>query len=201
MQKNQEFLLRVFQRLVSENERYNDLKLIILGDGDQREVLYGLCDKLKLSVFDPTMSASYRTAQVCFLGFEANPYPLIGRARLFVMTSRWEGLPIALLESMSLGVPGVVADCSEGIRSAWQVPTDQRESLKGGACHWTPYGALINGMDDNGATFNIWTTAISDLLNDKSLRGKCSNASIVRAEYYDVSSVVDIWKRELLAPY
>ena len=198
IQKNQEFLLRVFQQLVSENERYNDLKLILLGDGDQRAALHGLCDDLKLSVFDPSMGLSYRYAQVCFLGFEANPYPLIKRARLFVMTSRWEGLPIALLESMSLGVPGVLSDCSEGIRSVWQIPEDQQKPLKRRACHWTPYGALINGMDDDDDTFDIWTTAISNLLNDKSLRGKCSKASIARAEDYDARRVVDIWKRELL---
>jgi glycosyltransferase involved in cell wall biosynthesis len=199
-QKNQEFLLRVFQKLVRENERYSDLKLILLGDGDQRMALRGLCGKLELSVFDPNICSLNRDAQVCFLGFQSNPYPLIRRARLFVMTSLWEGLPIALLESMSLGVPGVLANCSEGIRSVWQVPENQQIQMRQRACHWTPYGALINGMDDANDTFYTWTTVISELLNDDLLHGNCSNASILRAENYDVSRVAKIWKQKLFLP-
>jgi glycosyltransferase involved in cell wall biosynthesis len=199
-QKNQAFLLRVFQQLVSENGEYDRLKLMLLGDGDQRSALYDLCSELGLTVFDPTKSASYRCSQVCLLGFEENPYPLIRRAKLLIMTSRWEGLPVALLESMTLGVPGVLADCSEGIRSVWRVPSNEQKPLKRGTCHWSSYGALINGMDDNGATFHTWTTAISHLLRDEALREKFSNAGRERAKDYDVSRVVEIWKRDLIPP-
>ena len=197
-QKNQDFLLRVFNKLVNESERYNKLKLIILGDGDRRDALHILCNKLKLSVFDPKRNLLRESSQVWLLGFEKNPYPLIRRARLFVITSRWEGLPISLLEAMSLGIPGVVANCSDGIRSVWQAPKDQQKLFNTPACCWTGYGALMNGMENGDESFRMWTKAICRLLEDNILRKKCSDASQIRSKDYDVSKVVDIWKKELL---
>jgi glycosyltransferase involved in cell wall biosynthesis len=197
-QKNQEFLLRVFRKLLNESERHNNLRLIILGDGDRRDALHILCKKLELSVFDPKRSLLGERSQVWFLGFEKNPYPLIRRARIFMNTSRWEGLPISLLEAMSLGVPGVVANCSDGIRSVWQAPTDQKNLVNMPACRWTDYGALMSDMENGDESVRIWTKAIRRLLEDNTLRKKCGDASQIRSEDYDLSKVVDIWEKELL---
>ncbi len=46
-------------------------------------------------------------ANVTFLGVIARPADLLGRARVLLSTSRWEGLPYALLEAGALGVPVV----------------------------------------------------------------------------------------------
>lgn len=39
------------------------------------------------------------------LGFLSNPYGLLKNAKLMLMTSRWEGLPMCALEAMTLGTP------------------------------------------------------------------------------------------------
>lgn len=57
---------------------------------------------------------------VRFPGFQQNPYPLIQSANLFCLTSRYEGMPNALVEAMSLGVPVLSTDCPYGPRDILQ---------------------------------------------------------------------------------
>jgi glycosyltransferase involved in cell wall biosynthesis len=55
---------------------------------------------------------------VHFAGFQSNPYPYIKRADVFVLSSRYEGLPLALLEALAVGTPVVAMDCPGGVREA-----------------------------------------------------------------------------------
>ena len=52
--------------------------------------------------------------KVFMIGFRANPYPYIKKAKLFVLSSIYEGLPTVLLEAMSLGIPVVSTNCESG---------------------------------------------------------------------------------------
>ena len=115
------------------------------------------------------------------------------------MTSLWEGLPIALLEGMSLGVPGAISDCSEGIRSVWKVPSGNVRNGKKVSRHSVPYGVLIDGVNNDVETINTWATAIGQLLDDKKQRETCSAASKVRSRDYTVEKVLEIWMGKLLA--
>ena len=51
---------------------------------------------------------------VDWVGHVSDPFPLLRGAKLFVMTSRFEGTPNALLEAMACGLPAVVSDASPG---------------------------------------------------------------------------------------
>ncbi|HEX3095317.1 MAG TPA: glycosyltransferase [Candidatus Angelobacter sp.] len=53
---------------------------------------------------------------VAFPGFQKNPWRYMKHADLFVLASRFEGLPNALLEVLALGVPVVATDCPGGVR-------------------------------------------------------------------------------------
>ena len=198
-QKNHGLLLRIFAQLVKQTEDCGDLKLVLVGDGDQRQHLQKLSIELDLEICELERESFCRSAQVFFTGFEHNPYPLVRHAKLLVMTSLWEGLPIALLEAMSLGVPSILSDCSDGIRSAWKIPQVQSDQVLSGGCRWSCYGALIREMGDDAAHIHLWSTAIIKLLKDQALYEKCSAAVKVRAEYFDVANVRTIWKRELFA--
>ncbi len=53
--------------------------------------------------------------RVFFIGFQRNPWPYLKHADLFVLPSRYEGLPNALLEALALGVSVVATNCPSGI--------------------------------------------------------------------------------------
>jgi len=51
---------------------------------------------------------------VIYAGEQKNPYPFIKSADLFILPSRREGFPNALLEAMALGVCSISTDCPTG---------------------------------------------------------------------------------------
>jgi glycosyltransferase involved in cell wall biosynthesis/ubiquinone/menaquinone biosynthesis C-methylase UbiE len=99
-QKNFAALIRAFA-LVREQI---PSRLIILGDGEERPSLESLC--LNLGVAE----------DVDLPGFIANPYPILSKSSLFVLSSRWEGLPWVLIEALACGTKVVSTDCPSGPR-------------------------------------------------------------------------------------
>lgn len=49
------------------------------------------------------------------LGYSSNPYKAMKQAKILIMTSRWEGLPMCALEAMALGVP-IVSTPTDGLK-------------------------------------------------------------------------------------
>jgi glycosyltransferase involved in cell wall biosynthesis len=79
-------------------------RLVILGRGRQREALLSLARELGVA------------DSVDLPGFVPNPYPFMKRAALFVLTSRWEGLGLVIVEALACGTPVVSTDCPSGPR-------------------------------------------------------------------------------------
>ena len=200
-QKNHEQMLRVYASLISSSQDCASIKLVLLGDGPLRIELQNLCQQLDLRFFDAQQSDGFDSdAQVNFLGFQENPYPLISRAQLLLMTSRWEGLPIALLEAMSLGIPSVVSDCSEGIRELWQLPVADIDNHKEGPLALeSPFGVLMPLSIDDSKISGEWTKELEKLLSDPVQRNRSANACRRRAKEYDIDRVVELWNH-LISP-
>ena len=98
-QKNYPLLLRSFKDLHSE---YAEYKLVIYGDGPERQSLEALIKDLGLS-------------EVVLLPGAINNVPeVIYNASLFVLPSDFEGMPNALMEAMALGLPCISTDCPCG---------------------------------------------------------------------------------------
>ena len=77
-------------------------RLIILGKGPQRKALAA------------QIAAAGLEARVDMPGHVADVLPYMARADLFVMSSRWEGFPLALVEALGSGVPVVSTHCPGG---------------------------------------------------------------------------------------
>ena len=200
-QKNHEQMLRAYARLISSSQDCTSIKLVLLGDGSLRSELQNLCQQLDLRFFDAEQSGGLDSdAQVYFLGFQENPYPLISRAQLLLMTSLWEGLPIALLEAMSLGIPSVVSDCSEGIRDLWQLPVadvDNRQEDR--PVLETSFGVLMSLSIDDSKVAEDWAREVEKLLRDTAKRDRSANACRSRAKEYDIDRVAELWNH-LISP-
>lgn len=64
-------------------------------------------------VDSPTLAeraASEGVSNITFLGQVDNPLNYLAAADVYLSTSRWEGLPLAVLEAMSLGIPSVLSN-------------------------------------------------------------------------------------------
>jgi len=98
-QKAHEFLIAATPSVLQE---FPDAKVGICGDGFLRPQLEAQIQSLGLQ------------KSVMLLGKFDNVTKFLAAADLFVLPSRWEGLPIALLEAMSVGLP-VIATRVEGV--------------------------------------------------------------------------------------
>ncbi|MCX7641044.1 MAG: glycosyltransferase [Elusimicrobiales bacterium] len=101
-QKGYDLMFKIFRRFLLKYPEYSNLKLIILGDGEEREKIEKLLKELNLK------------DNVVLQGAELNPYKFIRRAKALLLTSRYEGFPSVLIESSYLGVPFIAYDCKFG---------------------------------------------------------------------------------------
>jgi glycosyltransferase involved in cell wall biosynthesis len=115
--KDYAILIRAFARVLKSRQA----RLLILGDGEERQALEGLVKSLQLQ------------DDVSLPGSVENPYPYFAHAAVFALSSIWEGLPSVLVEALALGTPVVSTDCASG----------PREILGGGM-----YGRLVSVGDD-----------------------------------------------------
>jgi glycosyltransferase involved in cell wall biosynthesis len=79
-------------------------ELTILGAGPLEAELKTQCRRLGLD------------RAIHWAGFQENPYVYLRHADLFVLVSRYEGLPNSLLEALALGTPSLAVDSPSGIR-------------------------------------------------------------------------------------
>jgi glycosyltransferase involved in cell wall biosynthesis len=80
----------------------DDIRLVLLGEGELRASLERLAQELGIA------------KRVDFPGFSRNHYPACAACDVFVLSSKWEGLPTVLIEALFLGAPIVSTDCPSG---------------------------------------------------------------------------------------
>jgi glycosyltransferase involved in cell wall biosynthesis len=66
---------------------------LIIGDGEDMNKLLKERHQLNLD------------SSVVFYGYSKNPIPLLAESSIFLMTSKYEGNPISIIEAMSVGLP------------------------------------------------------------------------------------------------
>lgn len=94
-QKGYDILLRAMAIVVARRPA----KLIIMGEGAERSKLASLIEELGIG------------DHVSMPGFVENPYAAMRSASAYVMSSRWEGLPMVIVEALACGAPVIATDC------------------------------------------------------------------------------------------
>ena len=149
-QKDISMLIRAFKRLKTTHSRARDARLLVLGEGRERQRLEQLIHELQLD------------DSVDLPGFVENPFSYISHANVFALSSRREGLPGSLIQALACGTTIVSTDCPSG-------PT---EVLDGGR-----YGQLVR-VGDTEAMANALARALREPANATQLRQRANVFSL-----------------------
>jgi len=159
-QKGFDLLLEVFANLY----RYHgDWNLIILGEGV-------LKNELKLRARELNIEKA-----VAFAGRVENPFSIMSRCDLFVLSSRYEGFPNALLEAMSCGLPVVSFDC----------PTGPNQIIQHG----------INGLLVSSEDKYELEKALKSLMEKKQMRERMGKKASYVSKQYAPDKIMAQWEK------
>jgi len=161
-QKGFDLLLAAFAQC---RKRYPEWRLMILGEGEERHELEALSTRLGLQEY------------VRFPGLVKTPEDELCRADLFVLSSRWEGFPNALLEAMACGLPVVATNCLTG-------PADIISDGKDG---------VLVAPNDVGAL----AMAMSRLMGEEAVRQELGRRAPEVLNRFNQQAVMVMWEQLL----
>ncbi len=118
--KNQVLLIEAFNLVLKQKA---DVKLVFVGDGEEKSNLQSLAEKYKIS------------DRVEFAGITSEVQKWLSRADIFVLCSFFEGMPLSIIEAMAVGLPvigtavGGVPDIIEDGVNGFLVPSNDAVKL------------------------------------------------------------------------
>ena len=83
-------------------KKYKNIKVLLIGSGEKKQKIKNLIDMLKLN------------KHFKLLDFKKNPYPYIKKSDIFVLSTKFEGLPNVLLEAITLNKLVISSNCPTG---------------------------------------------------------------------------------------
>jgi glycosyltransferase involved in cell wall biosynthesis len=158
-QKGFDLLLHAFSKVASD---FPGVSLVIMGEGPERANLETLAANLSLQT------------RATMPGRVGNPWPVLSHCDVFVLSSRFEGFPNALLEAMALGSAVISFNC----------PSGPAEMIRDG----------VNGLLVEPENPDALATAMAQLLNDDVLRNRLAEAAGSDRERYSISRITDQWE-------
>lgn len=191
-QKNLKALFPVLGKLKSMGY---DVQLYIIGDGELKDELLNESRQFGKvwTVWDNKPETP--DADIFFLGYHANPHVFLKHADLYVMSSLWEGFPMALCEAMACKIPTISSDCKTGPREIFDADA---QNIRYGI---TKYGALLPTIPDTNDENVIaeWAATIAALMQDRRQLQNIAENAWNRVQDYDESVMGQRWLNEYLS--
>lgn len=98
-EKRYEVLIQAFAHVLAQKPDYS---LILYGDGPSKKDYITLCEELGIM------------GHVVFPGYVSSFSKAIREDGVFVLSSKYEGIPNTLVEALSVGIPCIATDCTPG---------------------------------------------------------------------------------------
>ncbi len=165
---NQEKRLDILLEALSyvQKQTSGKVTLALVGDGPKRPELEEQTKALGLQ------------ENVIFAGYQKDIFSWLAQSRIFIMTSRQEGLPVALIEALSVGLPAIVPD----IGDISTLAQNKKNSL------------LVPALDVTG-----FAEAMIKLLHDEKLYAKLSQKAYQirqeKAQEYSPEYIAKQWEQ------
>jgi glycosyltransferase involved in cell wall biosynthesis len=157
-QKGFDVLLRAFAECRSD---YPDWSLVIFGEGEERCSLETLAGRLGVR------------SSVALPGHVPRAPHLLRHAELFVLPSRYEGFPNALLDAMRCGLPVIATDC----------PSGPRDIIRDG----------VDGVLIERDNVEALAAAMRRLMGDPRLRDRLGRRAVEVCERFSMPRVMQQW--------
>ena len=179
-QKGQWHLIKIMPEL---KKVIPNIQLVILGQGDNYNKLYNLVQSLGLE------------NNVHLMGVKSNPYKYMYNAKIFVLSSLYEGFPNVLVEAMTVGLPIISVDCKSGPREL--LNNNINISVKNNY-FLSDYGILTPDFLKNDCSESIkekiLEKAIIELLKNKNLYCKYRTLSVSRSKEFTSVKMMNYYK-------
>ena len=155
-QKNFKFLIKNFSKLFKKD---NNLKLIIIGDGEKKEELLRQANDLGLH------------DSVQFIGYKKNVYNYLKHSNYYISTSNWEGSSLSMIDAAYIGIPILCSDCPSGRKEF--IGVDKRGYL------------YVNNNDqDFLEKFNLMVNEEKNKIQSKLIEAKKETKKFTLFQYY-----------------
>jgi glycosyltransferase involved in cell wall biosynthesis len=158
-QKGFELLISAFERIAPSHPEW---ELRIFGDGPHQDAL------------ERQIAGAGLTGRVKLMGRTSRMASELAKASIFALSSRFEGLPMVLIEAMSAALPVVSFDCPRG-------PRDVIEDGHN--------GFLVPAED-----VTAMAAGLSRLMEDEQLRRKMAFAARETATHYSMDRIGEKWR-------
>lgn len=160
--KDFKFLIESF---IHSNCWKNNKYLVIMGDGKDKEKLMDLS------------KSSEGSNQIIFLPFTKDPFSIIKHSKFVTITSRYEGFPMILAESLSLGTPVVSLDIISGPS---EIIIDK-----------------FNGLLIDKRTVSLFSDGINSMFNNTELYNRCKQNAKSSVEEFSMKKISEKWNKLL----
>ncbi|WP_151895234.1 glycosyltransferase [Patiriisocius marinistellae] len=156
--KDFSFLIHSFQ---ASKIWQQDVFLVIMGDGKDKERIKELAESQECK------------SHIVFIPFNKNPFSIVANAQFTTLTSKYEGFPMVLVESLSLGTPVVSLDIVSG-----------------------PSEIIIhklNGLLVKERSIPLFSKAIHEMITNKELLEYCKRNAKVTVTKFSMEEVSKQW--------